>query len=157
MTKMSKVTSMNKTRSEKGPEGRGDTIDITVRGVDARCYDSFSAIARKSNVPIGRMLSSVLDDFLEEEEKPGMYYVQHMREVRLSKADLKPADKPYVFRQIGVLVFEEGVTWEQFSRCVSKIRNVNRLFVPQSLPRLQVLTRCNAVSEVASTESLGRA
>lgn len=140
-----------KVRKDEEPEhDPEDTTDITVRGIDAKTYDSFSAFARKTNTPIGKLLSDMLGDFLEEQENPNFYYIQHMGELKVTKDDLKSTDKQYVFRQIMILTFEEGVTWELFSKSVAKIRNVNRLFVPQNLPKLQVLSRCGNIGEIVS-------
>ena len=40
--------------------------DVTIRGIDDEVYASFSAEARKKNVPIGELVSQVMRIFLEE-------------------------------------------------------------------------------------------
>ena len=40
--------------------------DVTIRGIDDEVYATFSAEARKRNVPIGELVTQVMRIFLEE-------------------------------------------------------------------------------------------
>lgn len=134
--------------NKKNEYDERDKISITMRGIDDKAYRDISALAKKNNMAVGTMVNEALRDFLEMRERPDWYFVQNIGELTVSKADLKSAGKPFCFRKMNLLAFEEGITWDIFSRHVVAIHGIAKLYVPRSLSRLLVLSVCRNIGEI---------
>lgn len=121
-------------------------VDITIRGIDNDTYSSFSARARKKNVPIGTLVTKAMSQLLESEDD--VYLIENVVELSVSKSDLESIERQVYFKNISSLSFDKSVNWETFSQCVAGVDNISKLSVSKSLSRFQVLTKCKNVGKI---------
>lgn len=124
--------------------------DVTIRGIDKDVYSEFSAEARKKNVPIGELVTTVMRAFLEESSKDSQGRISYLDSLEVSQEDLEELEGTISFYHIGRLVFSNNVRWEIFSEKVSSIENVGKLTYPKSFPRLPFLTRCQTIGKTST-------
>ena len=125
--------------------------DVTIRGIDDSVYSLFSAEARKRSVPIGELVTQVMRIFLEETSEK-VFRVDNLDELTLTKNELESVGGPIGFSGIKTLTISEDVDWELFDRYVDEIRKSKTVIIPESLTKLQVLTKCRNVEKVVSAK-----
>lgn len=121
--------------------------DVTIRGIDDEVYASFSAEARKKNVPIGELVSQVMRIFLEETVEK-RYVIEQLEDLIITRDQLESVGEPIAFIGIKNVVIDESIDWELFKKYVDEIRRCKVLTIPKSLTKFQVLTRCKSVKEI---------
>jgi len=121
--------------------------DVTIRGIDDHVYSLFSAEARRRSVPIGELVTQVMRIFLEETSEK-RFTVEGLDELTLTRAELESVGGPIAFNGIKTLTISEDIDWEMFDQCVSEIRKSKTVIIPDSLTKLQVLTKCKNVDKV---------
>lgn len=121
--------------------------DVTIRGIDDHVYSLFSAEARRRSVPIGELVTQVMRIFLEETSEK-RFTVEGLDELTLTRAELESVGGPIAFNGIKTLTISEDIDWEMFDQCVSEIRKTKTVIIPDSLTKLQVLTKCKNVDKV---------
>ena len=121
--------------------------DVTIRGIDDEVYASFSAEARKKNVPIGELVSQVMRIILEETVDK-RYVIEQLEDLIITRDQLESVGEPIAFIGIKNVVIDESIDWELFKKYVDEIRRCKVLTIPKSLTKFQVLTRCKSVKEI---------
>ena len=121
--------------------------DVTIRGIEDDVYSAFSAEARKRGVPIGELVTQVMRIFLEE-SLDRSYVVDSVDELDLTKAELESVGRPVVFQGLRTLTIADDVDWETFDKYVDQIRNSRTVIIPNTLTKLQVLTKCRKVKDL---------
>ncbi|MFW9968468.1 MAG: hypothetical protein ACFFEA_15075 [Candidatus Thorarchaeota archaeon] len=121
--------------------------DVTIRGIDDHVYSLFSAEARRRSVPIGELVTQVMRIFLEETtEKP--FRVENLDELTITKDELESVGGPIGFSGIKTLTIGDDVDWSLFDQYVDEIRKSKTVIIPDSLTKLQVLTKCRNVDKI---------
>ena len=121
--------------------------DVTIRGIDDHVYSLFSAEARRRSVPIGELVTQVMRIFLEETtEKP--FRVENLDELTITKDELESVGGPIGFSGIKTLTIGDDVDWSLFDQYVDEIRKSKIVIIPDSLTKLQVLTKCRNVDKI---------
>ena len=121
--------------------------DVTIRGIDDEVYATFSAEARKRNVPIGELVTQVMRIFLEETiEKTQV--IERIEDLTITKDQLESVGESIRFIGIKNLTIDESVDWETFKNYVDEIRRCKVLNIGKSLSKFQVLTRCRGVKKI---------
>jgi hypothetical protein len=121
--------------------------DVTIRGIDDDVYARFAAEAKKRGIPIGELTTQVMRDLVEEVSNPG-YCINNVDDLEVAKRDLESMDGSINFNNIDVLEFAEDVDWETFKVKVGSIVNVDKVIIPATLTKLQVLIKAKNVSEI---------
>jgi hypothetical protein len=123
--------------------------DVTIRGIEDDVYSAFSAEARKRGVTIGELVTQVMRIFLEESSEKHLV-VDSVDELTITRDELESVGGPIVFRGVKTLTIDDSITWELLDKYVDEIRKSKIVYIPKSLTRLQVLTKCRNVGEVVS-------
>jgi hypothetical protein len=123
--------------------------DVTIRGIEDDVYSAFSAEARKRGVTIGELVTQVMRIFLEESSEKHLV-VDSVDELTITRDELESVGGPIVFRGVKTLTIDDSITWELLDKYVDGIRKSKTVYIPKSLTRLQVLTKCRNVGEVVS-------
>ncbi len=123
--------------------------DVTIRGIDDHVYSLFSAEARRRSVPIGELVTQVMRIFLEETNEK-RFTVEGQDELTITKDELKSVGGPISFSGIKNLTISEDIDWEIFDQYVDEIRKSKTVVIPNSLTKLQVLTKCRNVDKIVS-------
>jgi hypothetical protein len=121
--------------------------DVTIRGIDDEVYARFAAEAKKRGISIGEQTTEVMRDFVDKASNPG-YSINNIEDLEVVKRDLETMDGPVSFNNIDVLEFADDVDWETFKVKVGSIVNVDKVVIPSTLTKLQVLIKARNVSEV---------
>lgn len=121
--------------------------DVTIRGIDDQVYSMFSAEARRRSIPIGELVTQVMRIFLEETSEK-VYRVENQDELTITKDELESVGGPIGFSGIKTLTISKDVDWELFDQYVDEIRKSKTVIIPDSLTKLQVLTKCRNVDKV---------
>jgi hypothetical protein len=121
--------------------------DVTIRGIDDQVYSMFSAEARRRSIPIGELVTQVMRIFLEETSEK-VFRVENLDELTLTKDELESVGGPIGFSGIKTLTISKDVDWELFDQYVDEIRKSKTVVIPDSLTKLQVLTKCRNVDKV---------
>ncbi|MHA2081591.1 MAG: hypothetical protein ACW99H_10650 [Candidatus Thorarchaeota archaeon] len=122
--------------------------DVTIRGIDDQVYSMFSAEARRRSIPIGELVTQVMRIFLEETSEK-VFRVENLDELTLTKEELESVGGPIGFSGIKTLTISKDVDWGLFDKYVDEIRKSKTVIIPDSLTKLQVLTKCRNVEKVA--------
>jgi hypothetical protein len=125
--------------------------DVTIRGIDDQVYSMFSAEARRRSVPIGELVTQVMRIFLEETSEK-VFRVENLDELTLTKDELESVGGPIGFSGIKTLTISKDVDWELFDQYVDEIRKSKTVFIPDSLTKLQVLTKCRNVDKIVRSK-----
>ena len=125
--------------------------DVTIRGIDDQVYSLFSAEARKRSIPIGELVTQVMRIFLEETTET-VFRVEGPNELTLTKEELESVGGPIAFSGVKTLTIHKDVDWELFDKYVDEIRKSKTVIIPDSLTKLQVLTKCRNVDNVVRGE-----
>ena len=123
--------------------------DVTIRGINDNVYSMFSAEARRRSVPIGELVTQVMRIFLEETSEK-VFRVENLDELTLTKEELESVGGPIGFSGIKTLTISKDVDWELFDKSVDEIRKSKTVVIPDSLTKLQVLTKCRNVDKIVS-------
>lgn len=123
--------------------------DVTIRGIDDHVYSMFSAEARRRSVPIGELVTQVMRIFLEETSEK-VFRVENLDELTLTRDELESVGGPIGFSGIKTLTISNDVDWGLFDEYVDEIRKTKTVIIPNSLTKLQVLTKCRDVDKIAS-------
>lgn len=81
-------------------------------------------------------------------EKTPVYVVRDFKSITITSTDLEQLPGKVIFENIDELKFESDVKIELFKSKIEQIRNVNKLYIPKSLPKLLVYSKCVNVGEV---------
>jgi len=126
----------------------GDQVtDVTIRGIDDSVYSLFSAEARRRSTPIGELVTQVMRIFLEETSEK-RFTIEGQDELTLTRDELESVGGPIGFNGIKVLTISDDVDWELFDKYVDEIRKSKTVIIPDSLTKLQVLTKCRNVDKI---------
>ncbi len=125
--------------------------DVTIRGIDDNVYSLFSAEARRRSVPIGELVTQVMRIFLEETSEK-VFRVENLDELTINKKELESVGGPIGFSGIKTLTISKDVDWELFDQYVDEIRKSKTVIIPDSLTKLQVLTKCRDVDKIVSAK-----
>ena len=123
--------------------------DVTIRGIDDHVYSLFSAEARRRSIPIGELVTQVMRIFLEETSEK-VFRVEGLDDLTLTKDELESVGGPIGFSGIKTLTIGKDVDWELFDQYVDEIRKSKTVIIPNSLTKLQVLTKCRNVDKIVS-------
>ena len=121
--------------------------DVTIRGIDDHVYSLFSAEARRRSVPIGELVTQVMRIFLEETSEK-RFTVEGQDELTITRDELESIGGPIGFSGIKTLTISNDIDWELFDQYVDEIRKSKTVIIPDSLTKLQVLTKCRNVDKV---------
>ena len=121
--------------------------DVTIRGIEDEVYSAFSAEARKRGVPIGELVTQVMRIFLEETFDKHII-IDSADELTLTRGELESVGAPAIFQGVKSLTIADDVDWETFDKYVDEIRRAKTVMIPESLTKLQVLTKCRKVDRV---------
>ncbi len=121
--------------------------DVTIRGIDDHVYSLFSAEARRRSVPIGELVTQVMRIFLEETDEK-RFTVEGQDELTITREELESVGGPIGFSGIKTLTISEDIDWELFDQYVDEIMKSKTVIIPNSLTKLQVLTKCRNVDKV---------
>ncbi len=121
--------------------------DVTIRGIDDSVYSLFSAEARRRSVPIGELVTRVMRIFLEETDEK-RFTIEGQDELTLTKDELESVGGPIGFSGIKTLTISDDIDWELFDKYVDEIRKSKTVIIPDSLTKLQVLTKCRNVDKI---------
>ena len=121
--------------------------DVTIRGIDDSVYSLFSAEARRRSVPIGELVTQVMRIFLEETDEK-RFTIEGQDELTLTRDELESVGGPIGFSGIKVLTISDDIDWELFDKYVDEIRKSKTVIIPDSLTKLQVLTKCRNVDKI---------
>jgi len=121
--------------------------DVTIRGIDDSVYSLFSAEARRRSIPIGELVTQVMRIFLEETSEK-RFTIEDQDELTLTRDELESVGGPIGFNGIKVLTISDDVDWELFDKYVDEIRKSKTVIIPDSLTKLQVLTKCRNVDKI---------
>ncbi|MFX1370128.1 MAG: hypothetical protein ACFFAY_16175 [Promethearchaeota archaeon] len=124
--------------------------DVTIRGIDDQVYALFSAEARRRSVPIGELVTQVMRIFLEETSEK-VFRVENLDELTLTKDELESVGGPIAFGGVKTLTISNDVDWELFDKYVDEIRKSKTVIIPNSLTKLQVLTKCRDVDKIVKS------
>ena len=121
--------------------------DVTIRGIDDHVYSLFSAEARRRSVPIGELVTQVMRIFLEETSEK-RFTVEGQDELTITRDELESVGGPIGFSGIKTLTISKDIDWELFDQYVDEIRKSKTVIIPNSLTKLQVLTKCRNVDKI---------
>lgn len=121
--------------------------DVTIRGIDDHVYSLFSAEARRRSIPIGELVTQVMRIFLEETSEK-RFTVEGLDELTITRDELKSVGGRIAFNGIKTLTISEDIDWQLFDQYVDEIRKSKTVIIPDSLTKLQVLTRCRNVDKI---------
>ncbi|MFA5312059.1 MAG: hypothetical protein WC375_01930 [Methanomassiliicoccales archaeon] len=121
--------------------------DVTIRGIDDDVYSRFAAEAKKGGKAIGELTTEVMRAYVDK-DTPVSYKIQNIDKLTVSKIDLESMDGLIVFMNIDYLEFMDDVDWTLFKAHVDRIENVDKVVVPRSLSKFQILTRAKNVDKV---------
>jgi len=121
--------------------------DVTIRGIDDHIYSLFSAEARRRSVPIGELVTQVMRIFLEETSEK-QFTVEGLDELTITRDELESVGGPIGFSGIKTLTISEDIDWPLFDQYVVEIRKSKTVIIPDSLNKLQVLTKCRNVEKI---------
>ena len=121
--------------------------DVTIRGIDDQVYSLFSAEARRRSIPIGELVTQVMRIFLEETTEK-VFRIEGPDELTLTKEELESVGGPIAFSGVKTLTIAKDVDWSLFDKYVEEIRRSKTVVIPESLTKLQVLTKCRYVDKV---------
>jgi len=121
--------------------------DVTIRGIDDQVYSLFSAEARRRSIPIGELVTQVMRIFLEETTEK-VFRVEGLDELTLTKEELESVGGPIAFSGVKTLMINKDVDWELFDKYVDEIRRSKTVVIPETLTKLQVLTKCRNVDNI---------
>ena len=124
--------------------------DVTIRGIEDHVYSLFSAEARRRSVPIGELVTQVMRIFLEETSEK-LFRVENLNELTITKDELESVGGPIGFSGIKTLIISEDVDWSLFDKYVDEIRKSKTVIIPESLTKLQVLTKCRNVDKIVQS------
>ena len=125
--------------------------DVTIRGIDDNVYSLFSAEARRRSIPIGELVTQVMRIFLEETSEK-TFRVENLDELTLTREELESVGGPIGFSGIKTLTISDDIDWELFDQYVDEIRKSKTVVIPNSLTKLQVLTKCRNVDKVVKSK-----
>jgi hypothetical protein len=123
--------------------------DVTIRGIEDEVYSRFAAEAKKGGKAIGELTTEVMRAYLDK-DLPISYLIQNIDKLTVSKVDLESMDGPIHFMNIDVLEFMEDVDWTVFKAHVERIENVDKIIVPKTLSKFQILSKSRNVDKVAT-------
>ncbi|MFW9809561.1 MAG: hypothetical protein ACFFE6_09295 [Candidatus Thorarchaeota archaeon] len=123
--------------------------DVTIRGIEDHVYSLFSAEARRRSVPIGELVTQVMRIFLEETSEK-RFTVEGQDELTITRNELESVGGPIAFSGIKTLTISDDIDWELFDQYVDEIRKSKTVVIPNSLTKLQVLTKCRNVDKIVS-------
>lgn len=121
--------------------------DVTIRGIDDDVYSRFAAEAKKSGKAIGELTTEVMRAYVGR-EIPIVYKIQNIDKLSVSKVDLESMDGPVYFLNIDVLEFMDDVDWALFKDHVDSIVNVDKVILPRTLSKFQILSKAKNVDKV---------
>ncbi|MFW9961207.1 MAG: hypothetical protein ACFFDV_09320 [Candidatus Thorarchaeota archaeon] len=121
--------------------------DVTIRGIDDHVYNLFSAEARRRSVPIGELVTQIMRIFLEETSEK-RFTVEGLDELTITRSELESVGGPIAFNGIKILTITDDVDWTLFDQYVDEIRKSKTVIIPESLTKLQVLTKCKNVEKI---------
>ncbi|MHA1965539.1 MAG: hypothetical protein ACXACG_02075 [Candidatus Thorarchaeota archaeon] len=125
--------------------------DVTIRGIDDHVYSLFSAEARRRSVPIGELVTQVMRIFLEETNEK-RFTVEGVDELTITRDELESVGGPIGFSGIKTLTISKDIDWELFDQYVDEIRKSKTVIIPDSLTKLQVLTKCRNVDKIVRSK-----
>ncbi|QLH74419.1 MAG: hypothetical protein HPY73_02440 [Methanomassiliicoccales archaeon] len=121
--------------------------DVTIRGIDDEVYSKFAAEAKKNGKSIGELTTEVMRAFVDR-DAPRSYKIQNIDTITVSKSDLDSMDGMVSFANIDELEFMSDVDWQTFKEKVESITNIDKVVIPPSLSKLQVLSRSKNIDAV---------
>ncbi len=124
---------------------------MTIRGIDDQVYSLFSAEARRRSVPIGELVTQVMRIFLEETSEK-RFTVEGVDELTITREDLESVGGPIAFNSIKTLTISDDIDWDLFDQYVDEIRKSKTVIIPNSLTKLQVLTKCRNVNNIVRSK-----
>ena len=155
--------------SEEGEPRRFS--QITIRGVDRVLYNRLSKIARRMGINVGTLINKSMELFLSALPHDGgpriIRYpldvssefmrgfleglgnvIEEVEELSVSRKDLLDSERALVFVGIGKLRFEEDVDEETFRSKVRAIYHCKEIIIPETLPKMLVLSVSRKVGKV---------
>ncbi len=85
--------------------------------------------------------------FLEETSEK-RFTVEGVDELTITREELESVGGLIGFSGIKTLTISEDIDWELFDQYVDEIRKSKTVIIPDSLTKLQVLTKCRNVDKV---------
>ncbi|MCY3414124.1 MAG: hypothetical protein INQ03_20940 [Candidatus Heimdallarchaeota archaeon] len=136
-----------------------NTTNVTIRGVDAEIYQSFSDKVKSSEQNIGEvistMISSVMNDFDEVFPEPDetefprkKISINHMDDLEISLDDLIETSARVSFNHIDRLIFDASVTKDAFLKYVHSINHCGTIEISSSMPKLLAYSKANYCDEI---------
>ena len=109
-------------------------------------YSRFSAQARKEGVPIGELTTQAMNKLLDSGEE--VYLLANMKELNVSKEDLKSLDKKVIIKNIKNLNLDKSIDWKLFLDKIFEIANIEELSISKNISKFQVLTKCKNIGKI---------
>lgn len=123
--------------------------NVTIRGIDDAVYVQFSAEATLRGMSIGDLTTQAMAEFLDKSRGP-TYRIWNLDELTVTANDLRTIDGVVNISNIDKLEFEKDVTWDDIKDRVQIIENVDKLIVPKSISKFQILTKVKSVGSIKS-------
>jgi len=143
---------------------------IVIRGIDTDIYRKISEISKRTNRTIGEITTQAYKVYLAlvefgERIATGALetirgisetlrrialspVVRDLEELSLSRKDLEIVKEPIMIIGVKRLVIEDDVTPELFEKTIREIIDVEKIEVPETLPKIMVLSKCRFVKKL---------
>lgn len=123
--------------------------NVTIRGIDDSVYLQFSAEATLRGMSIGDLTTQAMTSFLDQSKGP-IYRIWNLDELVITANDLDSIDGVVNISNIDKLEFEKDVTWDKIKDRIQIIENVDKLIVPKTISKFQILTKVKNVGSIKS-------
>jgi hypothetical protein len=121
--------------------------NVTIRGIDDTVYLQFSAEATLRGISIGDLTTQAMTAFLDQTRGP-IYRIWNLEELVITANDLDSIDGVVNISNIERLEFEKDVTWEKIKDRIQIIENVEKLIIPKSISKFQILTKTKNIESI---------
>jgi len=123
--------------------------NVTIRGIDDDTYLKFSAEATLRGMSIGDLATQAMRSLIEQNKGP-IYRIGNMDHLTITRNDLESIDGTVIISNIDRLEFEPDVDWAVIKDHIQMIENVDRLSIPRTVSKFQILTRVKNVERIES-------
>ena len=154
---------------------------ITIRGIDKDLYDRILVLARETGKTVGELLNEAMKLLLiigpvalrattskvargiisigkaitegVTEGFQDVIEISGVDELVVTKSDMESIRKPLVFKLIKKLEFADDIPYELFASKVKAIILCNEVIIPNTYPKLEVISICKMVKRVITKPS----
>jgi hypothetical protein len=123
--------------------------NVTIRGIDDDTYLKFSAEATLRGMSIGDLTTQAMRSLIEQNKGP-IYRIGNMDHLTITRNDLESIDGTVIISNIDRLEFEPDVDWAIIKDRIQMIENVDRMTIPRTVSKFQILTRVKNVERIES-------